>query len=295
MNEIQFGFLPYKINIDNEQFQIKTLDNIDESFLNLKEKLSIKNKQYIYYPTSFNEQINMPISHNLKLKGDEIYDEYLLYYLIHIIGFHSNQWIMPKNYWFDGSINFGSTFLNKLPENYFDNTSLEEIIKQGINTLQNNRSNCKYKNNIVAALYSYNSFQKYRWEFEWFFELYKTFDSLWQYTTCCLKNEELKKKQRDLENEIKNKHERRLKTVYDFLEIPDSKLKFEVLERAYKLRNELVHEAKWDGEILGHKLSSKETFITVIQFKGFVRRFLKFAITNDKNYNFLESNVWEIQ
>jgi uncharacterized protein YaaR (DUF327 family) len=294
MNEIQFGFLPYKINIDNELFQIKTLENIDELFLNLKEQLHIHNKQYIYYPT-FNEQVNMPMSHILKLKESEIYDEYLLYYLIHIIGFHSNQWIMPKNYWFDGSINFGPTFKNELPKNYFDNNSLEEIIKQGINTFQNNRSNCKYKNNIVAALYSYNSFQKYRWEFEWFFELYKTFDSLWQYTTCCLKNKELIKKHSNLKNEIESKHERRLKAVYDFLEISDYKLKFEVLERAYKLRNELVHEAKWDGEILGHKLSSKETFMTVIQFKGFVRRFLKFAITNDKNYNFLESNVWEIQ
>lgn len=293
MSEIQFGFLPYKINIENELFQIKTLENLDELFLNLKEQLHIHNKQYIYYP-AFNEQVNMPMSHILKLKESEINDEYLLYYLIHIIGFHSNQWIMPKNYWFDGSINFGSTFKNELSENYFDTNSLEEIIKQGINTFQNNRSNCKYKNNIVAALYSYNSFQKYRWEFEWFFELYKTFDSLWQYTTCCLKNEELIKKHIDLKNEIESKHERRLKAVYDFLEIPDYKLKFEVLERAYKLRNELVHEAKWDGEILGHELSSKETFMTVIQFKGFVRRFLKFAITNNKNYNFLESNVWEI-
>lgn len=101
------------------------------------------------------------------------------------------------------------------------------------------------------------------------------------------------KKHSDLKNEIESKHERRLKAVYDFLEIPDCKLKFKVLEKVYKLRNELVHEAKWDGEILGHKLSGEKTFMTVIQFRSFVRRFLKFAITNDKIFNFLESNVWE--
>ncbi|RXK12183.1 hypothetical protein CP965_10415 [Halarcobacter mediterraneus] len=288
MNELKFGFLPYKFNINNEIFEINTLSSIEESFNCFKSRLIKDNSDYVYYP-NYKEQLRLPSSHILKLKNKKINDKYFLYYLIHVIGFNFNQWVMPDNYWFDGTVKLNSIEIKEIQENY-----LEDLIKSSIKSYQSIPQDCKYRNTIISALYSYNSYKKFKWEFEWLFELYKSFDALWQYSTCCLKNNELIKQHMLLKKEIKSKHERRLKTVYKFLEISESKLPNNILDKIYKLRNELVHEARWDGEIIGHKLSDKKTFMAVIQFSSFVRKFMKFALTNDKLFNFPESNLWNI-
>lgn len=288
MYELKFGFLPYKFNINSKIFEINTLSSINESFNCFKSRLIKDNSDYVYYP-NYKEQLKLPSSHILRLKNKETNDEYFLYYLVHVIGFYFHQWIMPNNYWFDGTIKFNAI---KIKEK--QTSDLENLIKLSIENYQLIPQDCKYKNTIISALYSYNSYKKFRWEFEWLFELYKSFDALWQYSTCCLKNNELIKQHMLLKKEIKSKHERRLKAVYNFLEISKSELPINILDKIYKLRNELVHEARWDGEIIGHKLSNEKTFIAVIQFSFFVRRFMKFALTNDKDFNFHESNLWEL-
>ncbi|MFX4278448.1 hypothetical protein ACOL3G_11285 [Aliarcobacter butzleri] len=285
MNELKFGFLPYKFNICNEVFEINTLASIEESFNCFKTNLIKDHSDYICYP-KYKEKLKLPSSHTLKIKGKGVNDEYFLYYLVHVIGFYFDQWLMPNTYWFDGAIKFNTM---EIKEAQIHN--LEDLIEKSIKNYKSIPKNCKYKNTLISALYSYNSYKKFIWEFEWLFELYKSFDALWQYSTCCLKNEELIHQHQLLEK-TKSKHERRLIAVYNFLEIQESELSIDILDKVYKLRNELIHEARWDGEILGHKASTHETFMSVIHFSFFIERFMKFALVNDKKFNFLKPNLW---
>ena len=261
--------------------------------MNLAPKLIVHNREHYYYP-SFREQVKMPSSHKLKIKLTQHPDLLLNYYLIHVIGFYFKQWIMPSSYWFDGAINFGGKFNNETPSNMTNTEDLENFLELAIDSFSGVPVKCKYRNTIISALYSYNSCHKYRWEHEWFLEFYKSFDALWQYSTQCLNENTINEIHKSLEKEKSNKHKNRLMSIYEFLKIPDKKIPKAILDTIFTIRNAMIHEARWNGEILGHKPSDQKTFDAVIYFQVFVRRFLKYAITQNRDFNFHESNIWEI-
>ena len=248
---MKFGYLPIMKNIDSNSFKCSTLPN-----LSTYEEI-VKNWHYIdgnwAYPPwesdpRFDNKIPLkPVtvfgfnpSHIIESKIDNVSVENIEKYLVLIIGFLNGLHLLPENW-----IHFRRTAIKPgtLVGFIISPQDEKEIIELAL--AKYNSYSERYKKAMYGIIHWFLASQEYTTQFDRFNNQYIVTDSIYRF---CYDNDPDKKKG-------KQGHNERIKYLCEKLdiELPDWAKVTGKESYISKLRNNLIHEAMFNGEPIGFK------------------------------------------
>ena len=247
MYKDEFGYLNYAQKIDFIHGVITPLPEFEQNYLLISKNL---NKDGFIYPPAVNDySINWETYEKTKIENTEkpaelfkiapshsieIFDPIYVAecrkwdsnFIIQLLAFIKGVRLQFSEWWFDGRIpivsqnNFG--LYPKL---------LEQFVIQSYNRWR--KFDTEYQKWFINILFMHNKSISYTWDWEKFMVNYTVFDGIYRLYT---EINSIKK--------IRIKHEDRLLYVCKALNIPVHE---EYIKNIYSLRNDLFHQAIWDG------------------------------------------------
>lgn len=291
MYKDEFGFLNSSYKIAFQYGIIKPHPDFDNNLKNLNKYL---NRDGFIYPPNVNDyHVNMETYERIKIENTErpaqlfkiepshtieIYDPIYIdecrkwdsYFIIQLLAFIEGIRLQFSEWWFDGRIPIKSQNNFKLFPNL-----LEDFISHSYRKWR--ELNSEHKKWFINILFMHNKSTAYTWDWEKFMINYTVFDGIFRLYT--------------EKNNIKKriKHEDKLLYVCKTYSIPINQ---EFIKNIYSLRNDLFHQAIWDG---GLPTSSEDKYKGYYQHAN-LRRLNIRAILALLEYNspFIQTPWWYI-
>lgn len=256
--EIDFGYLPQKLDIEFNYGRISTLENFDQIISEVNESCHKRNGFY-FAPTyrliteieqgeshrspSFSPHLfNFFITHKLKLNesnlsAGNIWDlkKDIAFFILQVVSYVTGYRLMPESKWFDLRVPSDPT-INLLCKNNSLRDSLNIATENWLNWDLEKRAN------VANLLYVFNRNPSYYWDFEKFSIEYQIIDTCYSL----------------LFPSDKASHKRRLKILTDTLGIPVDPGRLRTLVDT--IRNPLVHELKWGEDLITGTVDSEYIF-----------------------------------
>lgn len=265
-----FGFLKYPASIEFEGGSIFPVDDYDEKFKAVTENTS--HDGYYYRPSTSSDRstatFSLPLSHNLYIENTISNSDIRFEdagFVIHKLGFFFGTRLQFKDWRFDGKvpIDASNSFLYQedIPCHYLAHAY------QTWRTWDEEQ-----RKRYVNILYMFDRTKSCEWEWDAFTYQYIVFDAIYRFHVL-QGNEEIRG------------HKNRLFGLCEFYGIARND---ETIEEIYHLRNNLFHEALWDGGTPGY--SHSEAYLSEI-WLGRLNSRLIVSLTGYNNI-FSKSGWW---
>jgi len=248
MKRIEFGVLPVDLKIETASFKIE----LAEEYLEVVKKFRLQSNPdgYFYPPilatyegtwdgpgkkVDYSEReatvFRVPGSHILSILHPENWPEneipliadLIVYYLGFVFGYRCQT----SDRWLDGRTNTKAFSDHSAPNNTW--------IKKSLGIVNNlwERLDDRRKGVLLNALFLHNRASGYRWDWERFMIEYQVTDALYRIAN-------------KAHNVVARRHADRIQAMCDKYDVWYTR---ELIDNVVDLRNDLLHEALWDGNI----------------------------------------------